>query len=58
MDIKYVNINKIPSEGFLEEAFNHDLIIFVAASRIFKKSLMNSPKFGIVNYTQWPFTSL
>ncbi|SDC80242.1 Formyl transferase [Geotoga petraea] len=54
MNINYVSTNKIHSKDFLEKASTHDLIISVAASRIFKKSLINSPKFGIVNIHSGP----
>lgn len=54
MNIKYIRTNKIHSKEFIESASKHDLIISVAASKIFKKALINSPKYGIVNIHSGP----
>ncbi len=54
MSIDYITTNDVHSPEFINFASGQDLIISVAASKIFKKALIEAPKFGIVNIHSGP----
>jgi len=54
MNINYITTNDIHSKDFIKFASEQDLLISVAASKIFKKSLINAPKYGIINIHSGP----
>jgi len=50
----YIKTTKVHTKEFIDFASKHDLIFSVAASAIFKESLIKAPKFGIVNIHSGP----
>lgn len=54
MGIDYITTTDIHSSEFINFASDQDLIISVSASKIFKKALIEAPKFGIANIHSGP----
>ena len=54
LDTKFLNVRRIHSSEFIQFASRNDLIISVAASRKFKPSLLNAPKYGCINIHSGP----
>jgi len=54
MGVRFINRPKIHSEEFLRIAGNTDIIVSAAASRRFKKKLLEAPRIGCVNIHSGP----
>ena len=54
MGVRFISRPRIHSEEFLKIARNTDLIISAAASRKFKKKLLDAPKLGCINIHSGP----
>ncbi len=54
MNVPYYNVQKLHSDEFLDFSRQQDIIFSVAASRKFKKKLLDAPKYGCYNIHSGP----
>lgn len=54
LGVPYYRVTKVHDESFVSFASEQDLIVSVAASKIFKKKLIDAPTYGIINIHSGP----